>query len=181
MEEEIWKPVVGLEDRYQVSNKGRVKRNASTVIRKNGSRYPITEQILKPSKGKDYLYHCFYHDDERQHLHTVHRLVAEAFIPNPDNLPCVNHRDEDKLNNTVENLEWCSYSYNNTYNERHKRIGDKLKGKPANNSIKILCVEDGKVFSSMTRCQDTYNIPYRILKQLLNTSNKYNGRTFRKL
>jgi hypothetical protein len=53
--------------------------------------------------------------NKRQKWHKVHRLVATAFVPNPQNLPCINHKDENKLNNHVSNLEWCDYSYNNQY------------------------------------------------------------------
>lgn len=57
----------------------------------------------------------------------IHRLVAQAFIPNPQSLPQVNHKDENKHNNFVENLEWCSPQYNNTYNNRHLKCADKVK------------------------------------------------------
>lgn len=52
----------------------------------------------------------------------IHRLIAIAFIPNPNNYPCINHKDEDKTNNNIDNLEWCTVMYNNHYNERYKRI-----------------------------------------------------------
>jgi len=97
---EIWKCVVGAEDHYIVSNYGRIKNKH-------------TDCILKPSKSG-----CYYHVELRyginKHL-LVHRIVAEAFIPNPSNFPQVNHIDEDKHNNNATNLEWCDSKYNNNY------------------------------------------------------------------
>lgn len=58
----------------------------------------------------------------------VHRLVAQVWLTNPDNLPCVNHKDEDKTNNSIENLEWCSYEYNANYGTRNKKISVRMKG-----------------------------------------------------
>ena len=64
--------------------------------------------------------------DNKQHLLTVHRLVAYNFIPNPDNLPLINHKDENPSNNNVDNLEWCTYQYNATYNDVHIKRGLKV-------------------------------------------------------
>lgn len=73
------------------------------------------------------------HKKGNSKTYKIHRLVALAFIPNPQNLPCINHRDEDKANNKVENLEWCDYSYNNKYGTRPRKVLDAHKG---NNSEK---------------------------------------------
>lgn len=82
----------------------------------------------------------------------VHRLVAEAFIPNPDNLPCINHKDENRKNNKVENLEWCTTEYNNSYGDRIEKIRDKLLNK--NGKSIAMCDKDTeeiiKIFPSIS-------------------------------
>lgn len=103
---EIWRDIKGYEGLYKVSNKGRIR----TTKRRGSSGGIMKCQIWGAG------YPCVRIGGTCHHeLLNVHRLVAEAFLPNPDNLPCVNHKDEDKTNNCVENLEWCSYQYNNTY------------------------------------------------------------------
>ena len=67
--------------------------------------------------------------DGKDKKYMINRLVAQAFLPNPDNLPEVNHKDEDKTNNKVENLEWCTRAYNLTYNGRAEKVGKKLRGR----------------------------------------------------
>ena len=97
---------------YQVSNYGRVK---SLNYRHTGK-----ERLLKPmihTKGYFLVWLC----NKQNKLYSIHRLVAEAFIPNPYNLPQVNHKDEDKTNNHVDNLEWCSLLYNIRYGTGLKR------------------------------------------------------------
>ena len=102
---EIWKDVKGYEGLYQVSNLGRVR---------NGR----TGRIRKLTFDEDGYLQVTLYGKKINVTRKVHRLVAEAFIPNPDNLPCINHKDEDKTNNRVENLEWCTVKYNNTYGDR---------------------------------------------------------------
>ena len=79
---------------------------------------------VKPGICKGYYSIVMYRDGESK-TYTIHRLVALAFIPNPDNLPEVNHKDECKTNNNVSNLEWCSKSYNINYGTRNERCGEK--------------------------------------------------------
>lgn len=111
---EIWKDIPGYEGLYQVSNKGRIK--ALSRLRKNG-RFR-KEQVLKNTECKGYEKIKLCDDMMNSKRYFVHRLVATAFICNPDNLPCVNHKDENPSNNSVENLEWCTRQYNNTYGHR---------------------------------------------------------------
>lgn len=115
---EIWKPVVGYEGLYEVSSIGRVKS-----IKRNTA----INRILKPHNTKKYFQVCLCKNGIIAYK-SVHRLVAEAFIPNPDNLPEVNHKDENKLNNEISNLEWISRSSNLKYGTRLERIG-KAKSK----------------------------------------------------
>lgn len=107
---EIWKDVVGFEGIYQVSNLGNVK---SLNYRKQGFEKLLT--FKKHNKG--YL-QVQLRNNKINRTITVHRLVAEAFIPNPNNYTCINHKDENKQNNTVENLEWTTFSKNIIYSMR---------------------------------------------------------------
>ena len=113
---EIFKSIKGFEGLYEISNKGNVKNL-------------ITNKILKLSLRANGYYYINLHKNKKLYNKRVNRLVAETFIPNPNNLSCVNHKNEIKTDNRVENLEWCDYHYNNTYNNRHLKVGEKLKGK----------------------------------------------------
>lgn len=104
---EVWKDVVGFEN-YKISNQGRIK---NTVFNNRHCSFQ-RERILKPSKnGRGYFF-VYVSNNGKTKMKTIHRLVAETFLPNFENLPCVNHIDGNKENNTLENLEWCTFSHN---------------------------------------------------------------------
>lgn len=107
---EIWKDVKDFEGCYQVSNMGRVKSLARMRISKGGCLCPVKERILKQKKNKQGYLIVHLRNMEFQSHPSVHRLVAEAFIENKENKPTVNHKDANKQNNTVDNLEWSTHS-----------------------------------------------------------------------
>ena len=114
-EEEIWCPIKGYEGLYEVSDQGRVR---SLKFGK--------ERIMKPQRNTcGYLMVVLYKNGEKNNC-MIHRLVSQTFIPNPDNLPQVNHKDENKENNSVHNLEWCSSKYNTNFGTRNQRASMKL-------------------------------------------------------
>lgn len=121
---EIWKDIEGYEGYYQISNKGRVK----SLRRKmwNGQKIYYRKEIIMKNKVKDnrYLYVGLIRHKKTRNKY-IHRLVCEAFIPNPKNKATVNHRDGDVTNNYVDNLEWATQSENN------KHAYDKLGKKPS--------------------------------------------------
>lgn len=116
--QEIWKDVEGYEGLYQVSNLGNVR--GLDRVRRNGKSHSQQcfqkGKLLKPAIQKSVGYKFVVLSKQgKTKGFRVHRLVAKAFIPNPNNYPCINHKDENKTNNSVENLEWCTVRYNNMY------------------------------------------------------------------
>lgn len=115
MTKEEWRPVVGHEGLYEVSNYGRVKSLPRTVIRRNGSPLPVSGGIIRPYINTHGYYHYNLYRNKKTRKVGAHRLVAEAFLPNPKKYGYINHKDENPLNNFVDNLEWCTQSYNINY------------------------------------------------------------------
>ena len=120
--EEIWRDIAGFEGIYQVSNLGRIKsfqgwKRASCP----------KEFILKSTLANNGYCQVTLYKDTKRKKYLVHRLVAEAFIPNPDGLPHINHKDENPENNKADNLEWCTPLYNNKYGTaRYRASGPRL-------------------------------------------------------
>lgn len=111
-EKEIWRDIPGYEGLYQVNQWGDIF-----------SLY--TSKKLKWSIHKDGYKQYNLHKNKKAYIMTAHRAVALAFIPNPNNLPLINHKDENKLNCYIDNLEWCDHLYNNTYNGKNEKIKEK--------------------------------------------------------
>ena len=146
---------------YEISNLGRVKALLKTVSCWNGFStitYTMPEKILAQRKRSGYLA-VGLTKDNKQSTFSIHRLVAEAFIPNPDELPQVNHKDEDKTNNCVNNLEWCDNKYNINYS-----------------LAKIVqCVETGVLYDSLTSASKMNNIDLGLLSRVCG-KNDYTAR-----
>lgn len=150
MDNEIWKDIVGYEGMYSVSNKGRVR----SLCRKIWNGYDFVvhqEQILKPNiLHKGYL-QVTLNDSRKRKCMLVHRLVAIAFLPNPNNYDQINHIDGNKQNNNVENLEWC----NNSMNQKHAYANglnkhSKYSGRPKRKVLLINKNTDKIIFNSIS-------------------------------
>lgn len=125
---EEWRPVKGFEGQYAVSDLGRVKRVARTLLRSTGAPYLVGEKILaQVAAGHSHKYRGvgFKVAPKTNRVFLVHRLVADAFVPNPDALPEVNHKDLDKSNNNKGNLEWTT----GIDNQQHAKINGRFHGR----------------------------------------------------
>lgn len=118
MDEEVWKPVVGYEGLYEVSSKGRVR---SLPFKHSNCK------VLKLTQRNNGYLFLTLSKNRVQKPHSVHRLVAMAFIPNPDNKPTVNHKNEIRTDNRVENLEWATYYEQNHYGTHLQKAKSSLK------------------------------------------------------
>ena len=171
---EEWKDIKGYEGLYQISNLGRVKSLARTYSHHN--RYThvikhIQEKILKPQLRGQYLKVTLLKHNHRKQV-SVHKLVAETFIPNPDKLPMVNHKDEDKLNNNINNLEWCNSTYNSNYGTRNTKIS-KLLTNNKKRSKQVLCVETDTIYPSTREAERQTGIRNDHIVQVCNHTKHY--------
>lgn len=122
LKDEVWKDIVGYEGLYQISNFGRVKS-----LPRNGTKNTV--RYLKSVRdGNGYLFVCLCKNNKRKYV-KIHRLVAQAFLDNKYNYPQINHKDENKENNYVENLEWCTAKYNINYGNRINIVSNKRSKK----------------------------------------------------
>lgn len=111
---EEWKAVAFFPN-YEVSNFGNVRSKDRVTVRK-GKPTKIKGVMLKQRNVKGYRRVTLYAGNRKTHQqYQVHRLVAEAFVPNPNGFPCINHKDENRINNHASNLEWCTHKYNSNY------------------------------------------------------------------
>ena len=133
---EEWKDIAGYEGYYEISNCGMVRS-----LFDNHEKRREKPKILKPCKCRGGYLHIGLHKDGKGKYFMIHRLVTEAFLPNPSNLPFINHKDEDKTNNCVGNLEWCSVVYNNNYGSRNARIAKSKLGHKCSHSRPIECYD----------------------------------------
>lgn len=146
---EQWRSIRGYEGLYEVSSTGKVRRvrhwkRQETSRSSRSYRYKqLREMELRPSTSGRYARVSLCNGKVVKNA-SVHRLVAEAFIPNPGRLPEVNHKDCDRMNNAVENLEWCNRKYNVNY-------GDRTAKAMAAIEKKVLCVETGIIYNSGTK------------------------------
>ena len=138
---EEWRDILGYEGLYQISNLGRVK----SLPKLSGNR-TLEESIMAQHECRGYMKVNLYKDKTVKGM-LVHRLVAYAFLDNPNEYTQVNHKDENKHNNRVDNLEWCNAKYNMNYGTRNLR-----SSKP------VYCVTTGEFFNSITDAAKAYDI-----------------------
>lgn len=163
---EIWKDIKGYEGLYQISNIGRVKSHP----RIKGCIYH-KEKILSPhDNGNGYLCVDLYGGNNNRRKYYIHRLVAEMFIQNPNDYPIVNHKDENRKNNIVANLEWCTYKYNLNYGNVRYKMSKAHRGKPKPlptimvvdgkeyTRTSVICLTTGEVFKTIKEAAKYYNI-----------------------
>jgi len=140
---EIWKDIKGYEGLYRISNSGKVVSIPRMMMRKNGKPMMIKGGQKRFGIGNNGYYRVGLHDEHGQKkMVSVHRLLAIAFIPNPDNKPCNNHKDSDRLNLAITNLEWVTYKENTDHSIKQGLFG--MLGRTGdlhNNSKAVIAID----------------------------------------
>lgn len=150
---EEWRSIPSYEGIYEVSSWGRVRsldRIAHRTWNGIDNSKPVKGKVLVPKMGANGYFFVMLYKEGKYKIERIHRLVAKVFLPNPNNLPCVNHKDETRTNNHVENLEWCTQKYNlnyGTFPERRARLTSRI----------VEEVKDGKVIATYANRKDAAN------------------------
>lgn len=167
-DEEEWRPVKGFEGIYSVSNLGRV-RNEARFVRRNNTQIKIPQRFLTP-QGSRYLSVSLWVEN-KSYNKMVHRLVAEAFVPNPANLPEVNHKDLNTLNCRADNLEWVTPSENHIH-----RVANTLEDRPYRKQVK--CLDTGQIFPSISAAGRSVNADATQVIESIQARRCCKGKTF---
>lgn len=161
---EEWKDIIDYEGLYQVSNLGRIKRKY--IHRK--------EKVLKQCLNENGYLHIALCKNGKRITKSVHKIVAIHFLPNSNNLPQINHKDENKKNNCVDNLEWCDAKYNNNYGSKNKRQSVAKKN-DYRLSKSVVCIETGIVYPSTMEAERKLNIYHNHIGRCCNGKQKIAG------
>lgn len=178
----MWKDIIGHEGHYQVSNLGRVKSLQRTLMQSNNHPITINEKILKPSlNGMDYWTVCLGYRNRQR----VHRLIAKAFIPNPENKPFINHKNGVRKDNRIENLEWCTHSENMIHAYRVLQVKPPATmlgkfGKDNPLSKKIVCLNNGNIYYGISEAARQLGLSVGNISEAVNGKIKHTkGFSFR--
>lgn len=173
---EEWRDVDDFDNRYMVSNLGRVKTKEFTYTL-YGKTQVKPSHILRTIIRKDGYCKVNLGGYGKQKTLNLHRLVALAFIVNPNNLPCINHKDENPTNNTVDNLEWCTYEYNNNYGSFKDKHSKAFRNYPKFSKAVIQMTLDGtdiQEFPSIAEAARHLGRNYVNIAEYLKEPNKRN-------
>ncbi len=165
---EKWSAVRGYEGYYEVSISGEVRSVDRFITHSEGKYHIIKSKLMSKSLRTDGYYMVCLHKDGVKHSPAIHRLVAETFIPNPYNLPCVDHIDGNRLNNNVDNLRWCTQSENNSFPLACKRKSDNWN--PATRKPVLVYNKDGELlgrFESVKKASEFTGIRDTNLSSML--------------
>lgn len=177
---EKWVDIEGYEGLYQVSNTGKIKSIGR--MRSNHSKQQwVEEKIKKPRKDPQGYHMTDLYKENKGKTVRVHRLVALAFIPNPENKPTVNHIDGDRDNNAVENLEWATFAEQNTHFyekglKSEENIKKAIKAMNKSTSVAVECLTDEKTFESQSEAARYYGIDPSSISMAINGKRKSAGK-----